>query len=54
MLLSHYHPHLAELAEVKKMYEVKVFEMGKLKQKLEVRQTSVAKVCSLQPVVVQF
>ena len=53
-VLSHSHPHVAELAEVKSLHQGKVFEMDKLKQemdklkqKLEERHTSVAKVWSL-------
>ena len=47
LLLSNCHPHVAELAKVKRMYEEEVFEMDKLKQKLKESQTTVAKVCSL-------
>ena len=48
LLLSHSHPFVAKLAGVKRMYEGKVFEMGKRKKrKLEETQLSVAKVCSL-------
>ena len=41
------HPLVAELAEVKRLYQGKLFEMSKLKQKLEESQTSLNKVCSL-------
>ena len=44
--LSPIHPHVAELAEVKRLYQGKVFQMSKLKQKLEESQTSLDKVCS--------
>ena len=44
-LLSHTDPHVAELAETKRLYQGKVFEMDKLKQKLEESQESVVKVC---------
>ena len=47
LLLFHAHPHVAELAEVNRMYERKDFEVDKLKQNAEESQTSVAKVCSL-------
>ena len=40
-------PHIVDLTEVMRMYEGKVFELDKLKQKLEESETSVAKVCSL-------
>ena len=40
IILSHSHPHVAELGAVKE-------EMDKMKQKMESSQTSVAKVCSL-------
>ena len=49
--LSPIHPHVAELAEVKRWYQEKVFEMSKLKQKPEESQTSLDKVCSLLAVV---
>ena len=52
LLLFHFHPHVAELAEVKRMYEKKGFEVEKLKQNPGESQTSVAKVCLL--LVVQF
>ena len=50
--IAHYylcpiHSHVAELAEVKRLYQGKVSEMSKLKQKLEDSQTSLNKVCSL-------
>ena len=50
--MSHSHSHVAELAEVKSLYQEKGFEMDKLKQemdklkrKLEENQTSDSKVC---------
>ena len=45
--LSPIHSHVAELAEVKRLYQGKVFEMSKLKQNSEDSQTSLDKVCSL-------
>ena len=53
-VLCHSDPHVAELAAMKSLNQAKVFEMDKLKQemdklkkKLEVSQTSVAKMCPL-------
>ena len=43
--LSRIHPHVAELAEVKRLYQGKVPEMSKLKQKLDDSQTSLNNVC---------
>ena len=42
---SHIHPHVVELAEVKRLYQGKVPEMSKLQQKLDDNQTSLDKVC---------
>ena len=44
--LSPIYPHVAELVEVKRLHEGKVFEIRKLKQKMEESQTSLDKVCS--------
>ena len=45
--LSSIHPHVAELAEGKRLHEGKVFEIRKLKQKPEESQISLDKACSL-------
>ena len=45
--LSRIHSHVAELAEMKRLYQGKVSEISELKQKLEESQTSLNKVCSL-------
>ena len=37
------HPHIAE---VKRLYQEKVYELNKLKEKLEESQASLVKVCS--------
>ena len=41
------HPRVAELAEVKRLFEMKGFKMSTLKRKPEESQTSFDKVCSL-------
>ena len=43
--LSTIYLHIAELAEVKTMYQGKLSEISKLEQKLEKSQTSFLKVC---------
>ena len=45
--LSPIHPHVAELAEVKRLYEGDVIEMSQLKHRPQGSQTSLDKVCSL-------
>ena len=45
--LSPVHPHVAELAEVNRVYQGKLFKMSKLKQKSKETQTPLDKVCSL-------
>ena len=45
--LSPFHPNVAELVELKRLYQGKVPEMSKLKQGPEESQTSLDKVCSL-------
>ena len=47
LLLSLSYLHVAELVAVKRMYEDKVFEMEKLKQKPEKSRIIFAKVCLL-------
>ena len=42
-----FHPHVAELAKVKSLYQRKVRETSKLKHEPEESQTSLDKVCSL-------